>query len=858
MFATTASTEPGVRAQALQVTRAGDRLEVSVGGTSRTRPLADCGPIRIDPAADLPLPVVDALIAAPGAGVRVDLVADTRWETRASVTKIAVGVVALLLVVAAVTLAARAGLGARAPNPTSPNPTSPNPTSPNPTSPDAAGGSPAGRSTDRRRIRGWDVAVPVLLVLAWLIGPGTDDDGFLIQIIRQAGDTGFVGNYVRWLNAPEAPFGWFYRPYAWWAQVSLDPRWLRLPALLLGGGLWAVLRYGLLPRLRAELSPCRWHLGVLAVGFGVGWWVFGNTLRPENLFALGLALSTWLTLRAVERRQAGPLLLAVLIAGLTVGVGPVGLVALVPVLLGVRRLGVADRRIALALGTVCLAAYGSVVLLMFADQSWAGMAAANRVRTDFGPVFAPWQEGVRWTNLRNNQAVRQIVVYAAVAVLAAVLVAAWRRRRARGHRSGGAAAPLTGLLPWLAVGLGVVLILSPTKIPHHFGAGMGVYPLLLVLAVDRARFDRWVAGLLGGGVLVAVGLGLTAPAKWWEYTGLGLLGNGRPQTLGGIAVGWLVVVLGLLVAGVIVVAGRRGLRPVVALIAPVALLLLLVGQLGNFGQAAVRGGWSLGAANLGLTGRCGIESALAVELDPAAGVLTPESAIDLPAGGPWQLPTWTATAAEPTWRSPDYRLTGRPGDLVVSVTAATAGRVRVSFDTGQELVLDGRADGAGERAATGITEAVSDLSVAIPAGASRVRVSAEATDPGRGFAVAAPRQPIRTPLLDLADRTAASWTLAFVAPCLQQPVLAAGQATISPYLLSTGLAPGSMTYQTQFGGPFAAVLSVSEAVPLPVTTTDPRRGGTWLSGLHLVRLEPKPLRPLAPVDRAEVPRAGWR
>lgn len=863
---TTASSDPEVVQQALQLTRTGDLVTLTIGEQVAEVAVAQCAPVHFTgdggtgPAANLSMPVVDALIPAAGAGIRVDLTADTRWNTTASGAKIAVGLVALVLVIAAAALAARAGLGPRAP------------AANDAAAPDQKGstdggstdaGSTPGSVARRHRFSPWDLAVVLLLITAWLIGPGTDDDGFLIQIIRQTADTGYIGNYVRWLNAPEAPFGWFYQPYAGWAQLSLDPRWLRLPALLLGLWLWSVLRIGLLPRLARELGAGRVPVGVLAVGFGAGWWVFGNSLRPENLFALGLALTTWLTLRAVERRQVGPLLLAVLIAALTVGVGPVGLVPIVPVLLGVHRLGIADRRTGIMLATVGLATYGSVVLLMFADESWAAMVAANRVRADFGPVFSPWEELVRWTNLRNNQAVRQILVFAAVVVAATGLIGWWQRRRD--------ARPVTRLLTWSAVGLGLVLVLSPTKIPHHFGAGLGVYPLLLVLAVAYARADRRLAGLLGGGVVAALGLGLTAPARWWEYTGLGLLGDGRPEAVGGFELGWVVVAVGVLAGAVIAFGPRRRAAPAgpgrpgraaAALLAPAVLAVVLVTQLANFGQAAVRGGWSVGAANLGLAGDgCGIESVLAVELDPAAGVLpaaSPETGPAQEPAGPWGLPTWSAGPDGTGWESPAYALSGRDSELVLSVTEPDMGRVTVQFDAGPELLLDGRADAAGELRATEITADLTDLRVRVPAGATTVRVRAAASEPAENFAVAAPRQPIRVPLTDLAERTAAAWTLAFVAPCLQQPVISDGVAAETPFLLSTGLTPGSMAYQTEFGGPFAPVLAVTDPVPLPVTTTDPWRRGTWLDGLHLVRLDQRALARLAPTERTEVARSGLR
>ena len=77
------------------------------------------------------------------------------------------------------------------------------------------------RAVATRRIlpRGWwrprpvDATVTALLGVWWVIGSGTVDDGYIAGIVRSRGDNGFVGNVYRWLNAPEAPFSWFYEPY---------------------------------------------------------------------------------------------------------------------------------------------------------------------------------------------------------------------------------------------------------------------------------------------------------------------------------------------------------------------------------------------------------------------------------------------------------------------------------------------------------------------------------------------------------------------------------------------------------------------------------------------------------------------
>ena len=64
--------------------------------------------------------------------------------------------------------------------------------------------------------------VTVIGVLgAWaVIGPATSDDGYILGIARARESAGYIGNYYRWFNVPEAPFGWFYELYAAVIHVS--------------------------------------------------------------------------------------------------------------------------------------------------------------------------------------------------------------------------------------------------------------------------------------------------------------------------------------------------------------------------------------------------------------------------------------------------------------------------------------------------------------------------------------------------------------------------------------------------------------------------------------------------------------
>src|SRR3979409_2759355 len=74
-----------------------------------------------------------------------------------------------------------------------------------------------------------DLSVLAVLIVWWLIGAGTSDDGYILVMARDEAESGYIGNIFRWFNTPEAPFGWFYELYARWVRISTLSPWTRLP-----------------------------------------------------------------------------------------------------------------------------------------------------------------------------------------------------------------------------------------------------------------------------------------------------------------------------------------------------------------------------------------------------------------------------------------------------------------------------------------------------------------------------------------------------------------------------------------------------------------------------------------------------
>ena len=806
-------------------------------------------------------PAMDSLTSDPGVqGVSATVIADTQWDSSPTPVKVAVGTVSAALLAVALVLVTRGDRPRRA------------------------------WQRPRGRVRPEDGVVLGAVGFGVLFGGATDDDGFIAQIIQTPSMSGYVGNYVRWNNAPEAPFGWFYEIYARWGAISMEPVWLRLLPAVLALAAWVVLRHGLVPclvpALRAEVradslpknylrdskldsasnGPVGGFSGTaapriaLTSGFTLLWLVFANSLRPEIFFALGSGIVVWCVVDALHRRALWPLLIGALVAGLTVGTGPTGLVAIAPFVVAGPRLW---RWLAptplrgLAVATTWLASLGAIVLLMFADQTLMSVASSNTARTQFGPIYAFWEDYQRYWKLWWSFAARQFSVYLSAVALAWLL---WQLRRPRlSGINKAVAAQVTGG----AIALVVVMVLGPTKLPHHFGALLLFGPLAMAAAAwritQRPAQPRATGFLLGGSVAV-VGLALHHNNAWWKLSTLGLLLDKNPLTLGLVPL-WPFLVLGGLLVGVWFGRGR-GLRPARTAVAYALGLAVLSGlQYANFAQAAlVRGPeryTMASAAVAAITGEgCKLERSLHYEPDPTRGVLpAPEGDYPFtqPALADRRLPAetagllmWVADPATETtmttgWYSlPEDVRNGRWPLVIAASGIDDEHRVIVEYDDQTRHTL------TPTRKTLGTSE-LSDIRLHPAPTVTQFRVIAESDgpvtpDPDQSppqFAVAQPRVPVTEPLLELAhqDTVAVAWNLAFFAPCLATPHQGHARVEIADYILSDSEQPGNMSYHSRSGGPFAGVLGLTTPSRVPLYAAGDYSEAD-MSALDLVRLIP--------------------
>lgn len=691
------------------------------------------------------------------------------------------------------------------------------------------------------RITRLDVVVAVALGYSVVVGPVTDDDGFIARIISTPAVSGFVGNYVRWNNTPEAPFGWFYELYAGWSRVSVEPMWLRIPPLLLGLVSWWVLGHLLLPRLltRPALSV---KVGV-AAAFVNFWICFGNTLRPEPWVALGLAGVMLLIDIALVRRNLAVLGIAATTAALAVGVGPTGIVAFGPFLIAAPRLVRWLRSMAwsqrLTGVLVVLAGVGVVAVPMFADQSLAAVRAGTAIRTGLGPNYPWWEDWRRYVKLTHAPFTKQWAVYAVAVAVSFAAVVALRAPRVAGTRRAMQTLALgsTALVPPL-------MALAPTKLNHHFGALMLVGPLVVGLALHMLRGRPQLTPVLWGGAVASLAVGLSAalvaPSNWWELSRLGIPDAARPQQIGGVELAPPTLVIGVVLAVAVVFVGRatghrRNGGPLLVF-SPVAELLLVglavtlvLTQLVTFSYAAASrtDRYTLAAANLHtLAGNnCLLENTVQVEPDPRVAALPAgNGASDFAAPKTLQLPTWAPDTERGTWRSGWFTLPEPVRDgsvpLVVRVRGLTEKRVvRVEFDAGRAIRFE-----------PGDPHQFIDRHIALPdrgAAPRRIRMSATWSG-GRGqLAVAVPREQRWTSVRELSRRASvtASWELAFFTPCLTPPAETAGSVSVPRYWLTRESVLNELEWTPHAGGPLVGLRDLVTVEPLPTRiagdTTDP-------------------------------------
>jgi arabinosyltransferase C len=506
------------------------------------------------------------------------------------------------------------------------------------------------------RPTGRDATVLAVLVVWVVIGGITSDDGYILTMIRTRAEMGYIGNYYRWFNVPEAPFSWPYELYALWSQISTVPPWLRLPSAAMGGVSWMLISREVMPRLGREVrrsAAAGWAAAAVFLAF---WLPYNNGLRLEPVVAIGSLLALCGVERAVATRRVLPLALALLAAAFTVAATPTGFIAVAPFLVALKplvrlvRQHIAVSGRAAVLGPI-LGAGLLVLVVSFADQTLAGVLEASRLRTEIGPNLSWFQEPLRYeelfSNLPDGALARRFPVLLLLLCLGTTGVVLLRRSCIPGAGLG----PSRRLIGTAGASL-VLLALTPTKWTHHFGAFASIGAALAALtalatssSVLRSARNRW---WFLSGLLVILAMSATGPNAPWYVSQYGVPWFDKPPSIHGIQASSLLIVFAALAGLIAVIEGLRhepGAPPPVtppgpqrrngrrrALLigsAPLAVFcgLLVLAEVGAMGKAIVkqRDGYSMGAANFAeITGHsCNLTDAVLVEADRRAGALRP-------------------------------------------------------------------------------------------------------------------------------------------------------------------------------------------------------------------------------------------
>ncbi|WP_020670637.1 arabinosyltransferase domain-containing protein [Amycolatopsis nigrescens] len=461
-------------------------------------------------------------------------------------------------------------------------------------------------------------------IAGWgVLGAQTVDDGWFLGMHRNLDSAGFAGDYYMALNAAETPAVLLQHLFAPLFQLSWAPLVVRGPSMLAGLASW-LLMLGIVRLLRRYTDAPKVPHWLLAAAFFVAWMPGGLGLRPEPFVTLCLAVSGYAAVRAKLTETPAWLIVGGVAAGLSLTVTSTGMLAVIPLVLGLvhacRRLEHTRTRALLV--TLTLAAMTVAAPIVFVNSGLGGFLDSAGARFWYGASSAWYNEFNRYQAVLGQDVAveftfeqhpfRRLPVLLGIGMMLIVLVL-----RLRNRQDSTFAGPFGWPFAWLGAGL-AMLVLTPTKVASHFSAL--AFATALVLAFGLAGLPRafgreragWVVRL-GALFLVTllVSVSMNGVNSWWGYQRLGMTGLEKPLFDGVPANPLVILATGAVVA---VVPLTRRLPPDGASwpvrfagwtaigIAGVALLAMPVLTAGLLGTAALnqygRGSWSTTAANL--------------------------------------------------------------------------------------------------------------------------------------------------------------------------------------------------------------------------------------------------------------------
>ncbi|MDH6245451.1 arabinosyltransferase domain-containing protein [Mycobacterium sp. OTB74] len=478
-------------------------------------------------------------------------------------------------------------------------------------------------------------------VLWYVLGAGSSDDGYILQMARVAPHANYMINYFRWFGSPEDPFGWYYNVLALMTHISDASIWIRLPDLLCSLLCWLLLSREVLPRLGPAVARSRAAMWAAGLVLMAAWMPFDNGLRPEGQIATGALITYVLIERAIGSRRLTPAALAIIAAAFTLGIQPTGLIAVAALLAGGRpvlRILVRKRReVGIWPLIMPLLAAGFVVLtVVFVNQTAATVLEATRIRTAIGPSQAWYTENLRYYYLflptvDGSMSRRFGFLITALSLFTSMFMIL-RRKRIPGVARG----PVWRLMGIIFATM-FCLMFTPTKWVHHFGlfAAVGaamaaVATVLVSRSVLRSPRNRMA---FAAAVLFVMALCFATTNGWWYVSSYGVPFNNDMPTIAGIKVSTIFFVL-FVIAAVWAFwlhfnqthPESRAVRMITAAPIPVAAGFMVAVFIASMAIGAVREypTYSNLAGNLrALGGGCGLADNVLVEPDPNTGFLAP-------------------------------------------------------------------------------------------------------------------------------------------------------------------------------------------------------------------------------------------